>query len=86
MKNESRFRISHVFLFLFLLGGAAFFAYEIVSMIDMIRYFHWAYALYYVVLIPLFVFFLYAAFGLVKSDIKNIKDGKSTSLYENENK
>ena len=89
MKNnmkESRFRFSHLILFLFLFGAGCFFGYLLIHT-WIVSGFDLMFLLYIPTIFVIVVIPLWGAIGLVMEDIKNIKSGKSTSLYaEEENK
>jgi len=75
MKNESRFRFSHVVVVLFLLGVGCFFGYQFLLAFEPIL----------LIELPTFllgcVLPIVAAVCIIVSDIKNIKSGESTSFY-----
>ena len=86
MKNnmkESRFRFSHLILFLFLFGAGCFFGYLLIRT-WIVSGFSLLFLLYIPTIFVIVVIPLWGAIGLVMEDIKNIKSGKSTSLYAEE--
>ena len=83
--KESRFRFSHVLLFLFLLGFGCYVAYMIITSLSRTG-FNWG----IITLIPVIVLFvvlpIYGAVCLIRSDAENLKNGESTSLYADNDK
>ena len=75
MKNESRFRFSHVIVVLFLLGVGCFVGYQFISGFHPILLFEIGTFIVGCVL-PII-----GAVCIIISDIKNIKSGESTSFY-----
>ena len=74
-------KISHIFLILFLLAFGVAFGYWIYS--SWAFYFYsWTYVLAIPIVLTGCVFPLYAGIGLLINDIKKIKNGESTDLYE----
>ena len=80
--KERHFRISHLFLFLFLLAGCALLGYLVYNAIHAALMFHWSYLLFLVIILPAFVFCCFSAYIQLKQLAHEIKTGESPSYYE----